>query len=467
VTNNSKSSSGTVRVIGGMAGFAIVAGSMLGIGIFLSPPVVASNTSSVAAFFGMWLLGGLVSLAGAVACAELGTMMPRAGGDYVFQYEAYGPSIAFASGWVLFAAIFCGSIAAMAVALCTYQVPVLLGVDLSTDLLVLPYGMTITGARALALALVPALTLLNLRGTQPSARTQTVLTVAPIICFVAMSLYAITLYAPPLDQSALQGSAAPSDSDWTLHGLVTAYMAVYFAYSGWINIIYVAGEVSEPQRNIPRALIGGTIAVTLLYLLLCTGFVQVLGFAGLSTAGEAGTATAGLLAGDAGRIAITLVIATALLASINATVLGGARVAYAMALRGAMWPKLATVGEEHHVPNSALWMQAAISCLLILSGRFDQLLSMVSLAMVVTGSLTVGAVFVLRRKLPAADRPYLATGYPWLPGFYIAASLVVIAVMLREAISNEPSAWYPLLGLIMLVLMYALHRFGLANRTSV
>lgn len=463
MTENGNDNAGIVRVIGGMAGFAIVAGSMLGIGIFLSPPIVAANTGSAWSFFGVWLLGGLISLAGAVACAELATMMPRAGGDYVFQYEAYGPSLAFASGWVLFAAIFCGSIATMTVGLCTYQLPVLLGADLSVEILALPFGMSLNGSDVAALLLVPALTWLNLAGTQPSARTQTVLTLVPISLLLFMSVYAIGVYSPPLETAAIAASGAAVDG-WTLHGLVVAYMAVYFAFSGWINIIYVAGEVSEPQRNIPLALIGGTLAVTLLYLVLCAGFLRVLGFEGLAVAGEAGTATAQLLAGETGRIGITILIASALLASINATVLGGARVAYAMGQRGAMWPKLGTVGGEHHVPNSALWLQAVISCLLILSGRFEELYTMVSLAMVVTGGLTVGSVFVLRRKMPSADRPYRATAYPLLPGVYVVASLAVIAVMLGEALSNEPGAWYPLLGLGMLAVAYALHRFVISPR---
>jgi len=450
-----------MRVIDGMGGFAIVAGSMLGIGIFLSPPIVAANAGNPWSFFGLWLLGGLISLAGAVACAELATMMPRAGGDYIFQYEAYGPSLAFASGWVLFAAIFCGSIATMTVGLCTYQLPVLLGVDISSEILSLPFGMGLSGADAAALILVPALTWLNLIGTEPSARTQTLLTIVPIALLFVMSLYAIGFYSPDVEQALVADGADDAAAEWTLHGMVVAYMAVYFAYSGWINIIYVAGEVSEPQRNIPRSLIGGTIAVTLLYLLLCAGFLQVLGFAGLSRAGEVGTATAGLLAGEGGRLAITVLITSALLASINATILGGARVAYAMGQRGAMWPKLGTVGGEHRVPNSALWMQAVISCLLILSGRFEQLYSMVSLAMVVTGGLTVGAVFILRHKKPTVERPYRATAYPLLPGLYVVASLVVIGVMLVEAMSNEPGAWYPLLGLGMLAGAYCLHRFVL------
>jgi APA family basic amino acid/polyamine antiporter len=441
------------RVIGGLGGFAIVAGSMLGIGIFLSPSIVAAHAGSPAVFLAVWALGGLTALAGAVACAELGTMMPRAGGDYVFQYEAYGPSLAFASGWVLFAAIFCGSIATMSVGICQYQLAHLTGLDLSAELLTLPWGTGLSGAHVAALILVPLVTGLNALGAQPSARTQIVLTLLPTASLAAMAGYGVVAGGAPDARVASEVS-----TDATLHGLVVAYMSVYFAYSGWINVIYVAGEVREPNRNIPRALIGGTLVITALYLALCWGFLRVLGLDGIRDAGEVGTATAGALGGPVGRLVVTFLIAAALLASINATVLGGARVAYAMALRGAIWPTLGAVGREHHVPHRALWLQAAVSMGLILSGRFEQLLSMVSLAMVLTGMLTVGSVFVLRRRRAELPRPYRATWYPLLPGIYVISSVVVLVVMARQALSNAPGAWYPLLGLAILAVAFLGHR---------
>jgi APA family basic amino acid/polyamine antiporter len=447
MNDTSRQDPGTQRVIGPFDAFSIVAGSMIGIGIFLSPAIVAQHSAGVWDFLLVWLLGGLISLAGAVACAELGTMLPRAGGDYVFQYEAYGPSVAFASGWVLFAAIFCGSIATMAVGLCTYQLPVLLGIDVSTPLVVLPWGSSITGAELAAMVLVVGLTLLNTLGAAPSARTQTVLTVVPVACFALLALWAIFAGVPiATDPAALPRAGGGGLRD-------------YVAYSGWINIIYVAGEVVEPDRNIPRALFGGTLAITALYLLLCTGFLSVLGLDGVAAAGEVGTRMATVLAGGGGSLLMTVLIALALIASINGTILGGARVAFAMGQRGAIWPRLGEVEERHHVPAGALWLQATLASLLILSGRFEQLYTMVSLAMVVTGTLTVGSVFVLRRSRPDTPRPYRATGYPWVPAAYVGSSLLVVAVMLSEALSGEPGAWYPLLGLGILFIAYALHRW--------
>jgi APA family basic amino acid/polyamine antiporter len=446
----------TERAIGLAGAIAIVAGSMLGIGIFLSPPIVAQHAPTAFGFFGLWFLGGLISLSGAAACAELGAMMPKAGGDYTFQRAAFGPSVAFASGWVLFAAIFAGSIATMTVGLCTYQFPVLFGVDFSAVLITLPIGDGLTGAELSALGLIAILTLVNLSGAELSARTQIALTVVPIALLAALALYALVVAEPATDAYSWP-KAVTTVGPGGLSAFVLGYMAVYFAYSGWINIIYVAGEVKNPGRSIPVSLLGGTAAVTALYLLLCLGFVHVLGVGALKDSGEAGSAVAAVLGGETGRHAITALIASALVASINATVLGGARVAYAMAQDGAMWPILGSIKSQTHVPNRALWLQALLSSLLVVSGKFEDLYTMVSLAMVVTGTLTVASLFALRRAEPDRERPYRAMGYPVFPAIYILSSIGVVTIMLGDAVSGKPGAWYPLLGLGVLIAAYSFH----------
>ena len=457
----SSNTSALARAIGPLGAFAIVAGSMTGIGIFLSPSIVASHLPHPLPFFAVWLLGGLTALAGAVACGELGALMPEAGGDYVFQHEAYGASVAFASGWVLFGAIFCGSIATMAVGLCTYQLSTLTGMDMGQVVATLPLAGEITAAQAAACVLVPVLTVINVLGVGLSARVQITLTLAPIILLSLAAIYTIVFGA---STAASPPSSSPAAS-WTLHGGVLAYMAVYFAYSGWINVIYVAGEVAEPQRNIPFGLISGTLAVTLAYMLLCAGFLRVLGLEGVREAGESGTAVATVLAGDAGRVGIALLIATALTACINGTIMAGARVAYAMSRRGAMPSWIGQVG-SNDVPVRALVLQSALALALVVTGKFEELYAMVSLAMVVTGTLTVGALFVLRRTRAALPRPYRATGYPVLPGIYILSSVVVIAVMVMQAFSMEEGSWYPLLGLTILILTYVFHELYHRNRRS-
>ncbi|RFA28393.1 hypothetical protein CAI21_12550 [Alkalilimnicola ehrlichii] len=449
------------RVIGPVAGFCVVAGSMLGVGIFLFPSMVAQEVGSVAAFFFLWVLGGLFALAGASACAELSTLFPRAGGDYVFQREAFGQSVAFASGWLLFIAIFGGSIAGMAVAVVQYQVQALVGYDLSVKPIL---GLPITAIQWLAIVLIIVLTLLNVAGTRLAARTQVLLTLLPIIGLVMLALYGFATGAKT--QPALL--AEPSMvAELSFAGFVTGFLLVNFAYSGWINIIYVAGEVREPHRNIPRSMFGATFFVTGLYCLLCAAFIAVLGFSGLAALGwtDAGTGMAQALQSSWLTTAVLILIAVAIITSLNATVLGGARVAYAMAVDGCFWRGAARLSGSGRVPKAALWLQAAFAIALVLTGSFRAIVEMTSIAMFMTGTLSVLAMFALRRRLPGVYRPYRASFYPWLPGLYVVLSCVaIVATAWRGFRLGGEAAYYPILGVLILLVTYLAHRWHVRRR---
>jgi len=441
------------RVIGPVAGFAVVAGSMLGVGIFLFPGKVAFEIDSVGVFFLLWLLGGLFALAGSVACGELGAMMPRAGGDYVFQREAFGPSMAFASGWVLFAAIFCGSIASMSVAVFQYQVSSLAGTDLTRPI----DGSWISWAQILAIALIATVTVVNHIGTRVSAVVMVLMTLAPITALTALSLYVLgaapePVVAPPPEKA---GASALG-----IAGLAAGFLYVNFAFSGWINIIYVASEVKDPGRNIPRSMISASAGVTALYLLLCAAFISVLGFTGLSALGwtDAGTGMARALGSPLLATAVLVLIAVAIVTSVNATVLSSARVAFAMGKDGAFWRGAAALGGKRRVPRKALWVQAALASVLVLTGTFEEIIKMTSIAMFVTGTLTVLSMFVLRRTRPEAPRPYRATLFPVLPALYVAFSLFAIGASFWDAIkAGGADTWYPLIGVALLAVTFVAH----------
>lgn len=415
------------RQLGGSAAVAIVAGSMLGVGIFLNPRLVAEQFASPFAFMAMWLLGGLSALAGASAYAQLGKMFPHAGGDYVYLREAFGPAVSAAGGWILVVAVFPGSLATMAVALGEYQLPVLLarvGYDPAASI-----GLGQTAATLAALALVVALTALNALGAHLSGRTQVWMTVIPVAVLAAISLYALAGGAPPPPAVAVTEA---SSSAGGFEAFTIAYMAVYFAYSGWNAVGYVGGEVKNPDRNIPLGLLGGTILVTVLYATMCAAFVRTLGMDGVGQTMEAGSAMASALFGPGAVVPVAALIAFAIIGSLNATVLGGARITFAMARDtalpvglGAVWPKTQT-------PARALWLQAAIAGILIASGTFEQLLAMTSLAMLVLGVLTVSALFVLRarRRAPASAAKTL------LPGIYLVFAGVVIATSVRNGLAD-------------------------------
>ena len=443
----------SLRVIGPIGAIAIVAGSMVGIGIFLAPSLVAQAVASPAGFFAAWCVGGLVSLAGAVAYAQLGVRMPESGGDYVFIREAFGASVAFAAGWLLFAGVFVGSIAAVAVPLFEYQASTLVGRPLAEQAL---FGVPLSNMLG-AVAIV-VVTGANVLGTRVAASVQTAVAAVPIVLLVVAA--GVVLAGAPLSEAA---AASPSLGAGGVAGFVTALLATYFAYSGWNAVSYVAGELESPERTLPIGLLGGTVLITALYLLLGAAFVHAHGLAGVAGAGEIGTATAVLLGGERLGVLASGVIALALLSTMNATILAGARVAQAMAQSGALHPWLAGVSARFGTPARALVVQAVLAVALALSGTFSSLISLASLSMFLVGSLSVGALFVFRRRaggMVGYTGPMHSAVFPAL---YLLVSVSVLASsswgVLTNASGSEGFArWAPLLGLAVFGAVWLGHR---------
>ena len=424
--------------LGPWAALSIVAGTMLGIGIFIAPPVVAGHVQSPVWFLMLWLAGGLAALCGALCMAELGAMMPRAGGEYPYLRAAYGPGIAFATGWLQLLAIFPGSLAAMAVGTATFQLPTLFGPAFAAPIDLL--GMlTIEGPTFWSVVIVLLLTLLNHVGIVLSGRVQLVLTVVPLAVLLLVSLYVVgDMGAGQVTGEAARAGLAQRPG---AQALAQAYLPIYFAYSGWNAAIYIGGEVAEPGKNLPRAVVGGTLTVLVLYLVLCMGFLSVFDTKTLAGVGEAGTAAASTLFGQAGVTVVTLMILLAMLGSINGSIMTGSRVAYAMAQKGHCLPVAGRLHPRFGTPVAALWLQSALALALIFSRRFDQLMEYASAAMLVAGSLAVATVVVLRRKLPQQPRPYRLRLYPWAPVVYIASSLFVLVAL---GLKGDVSVWMAL-----------------------
>ena len=423
-----------------MGAVAVVAGTMLGVGILLTPPVVATATGSPLLFFALWALGGLVALGGAVAYAELGAMMPGAGGDVVFQRAAFGAALAFGSGVLTCALAFSGSIAAMSVAVSQYQVPALAaaaGWAFDPAAAVGP----VTGAQLGGALAIVGITALNAGGARLAAGVQVALTAVPVAALVGLAV--VGLLGPGA------GAAAPRPVDLDVGALVGAWSSVYFAYAGWPAVVYVAGEVRDPGRTLPVGMVGGTLGITALYLLLCAAMVHVLGFDGLGAAGEAGSALTGAVLGEGARPVMTALVALALLASVNGTVLGGARVAQGMAAQGALPAAFGRLSSRAGAPATALWAQCAVAVAFALTGTFETILVVTGMAMMVVGSVTVLALFALRRQQPAIDRPYRTTGYPVLPALYVVVSLGMVGLWTVTGLADG-SIWLPLAGVALL-----------------
>jgi len=386
---------------------------MLGVGILLTPPVVAASVPDLLGFFALWLAGAVVAACGGMVYAELGTMLPEAGGDVVFLRRAFGRTVALAVGAVIFVGAFAGSIASMAVAVCTYQLQTLLGTSV---VLSDPVMGGVRGDQLLGAALVLGLTGVNALGARTSTVLQTLLTAVPLVGLALLALWGLAV--GPWDLAPPAGK---------VQDLGNAWLGVYFAYAGWPAIVYVAGEVKDPGRTLPVAVLGGTALIAMLYGLLCLAFVAVLGFEGLASAGEAGTALARALLGETAAVGVAGLVALALLASVNGTVLGGARLAWAMA------DQLGVDGltplSEAGTPVRLLWVQAVFASVLALSGTFEVLMAWTSVAMLVAGSLVVLAHGWLRRVEPDLERPFRAWAHPLPAVVYVLSSVVAIGLL--------------------------------------
>lgn len=398
---------------------------MLGVGIFIGPPQMAAISGSRTLFLLLWLGGGITALCGALSVAELSALLPHNGGHYVYLRRVYGSGIGFAAGWLEGLAVFPGSIGTLALAVGTFQLPSLFGPSVLEPLVVGP--VSIPAPLLWGSAIVIAFTGLNHLGIVLSGRVQTVLTAVPVLLFFAGAVWILAA-----GRHASLADVPEPDALRTMN-LAAAYLPVYFAYAGWEGAIYVAGEIKNPGRNLPRALIIGTSMVTVLYLVLSAGFATMFTLGQLSTVGEAGSAAAGQLFGRTGTVAMTGVILVGLLGSLNAQVLTGSRITSAMAVDGEFPRKVGRLSERFGTPVFALWLQAAWTIVLMALQRVDQLIAYATTAMLIIGVLSVLSVGILRHRDPQAERPYRTLFYPVTPVLYCVSSVVVLAILIRQA----------------------------------
>jgi APA family basic amino acid/polyamine antiporter len=411
----------------------LIVGTVIGSGIFVAPSIMADYVESPALQLGLWLIGGLLTLAGALAVAELSAAMPGSGGQYVFLRAAFGPVLGFLFGWTYFFAINTGVTAAVAVAFGKHVGVFVPGIDEATVVAQLG-GLRFTSAQVVALGVMLVLTVLNVRGLRTGALVQNVFTVAKVAAIVL--LVGLTL--------ALGGRAAAAPSEPALLGrqgvelgllaaLAVAMSKALFAYDAWYTAALAAEEVREPEKNLPRALIFGTLGVTAVYLSAVGVYMWLVPATEMARVPDNRIAAfaAGRLLGPAGEGFIALAILVSTFGCANGLVLSGARVVYAMARDGLFFPGIAKIHPGHHTPANALWLQGAVGCVLGLTGSYSDLLTMTAFSSLLFNTLTVLALFVLRRKQPDLPRPYRTWGYPWTPAAYVAVSLFFLAFILK------------------------------------
>jgi APA family basic amino acid/polyamine antiporter len=432
--------------------------TVIGTGVFLKTAPMAQLVGSPSKVLLAWLAAGLLSLAGALTYAELGAMMPEAGGEYVFLREAYGDLPAFLFGWSSVMLIASGGLAAVSTALASFLasfVP-LNAVFVTHDFhllgQVIPWRLGIQ--QVVAVAVILLFSWVNARGIQLGSRVQWASTVAKLggIAIIVLGAFLLSRTGSWEHlKTPVTATIAPAG----IGAFGAAMLAALWAYQGWSNLPMVAGEIEKPERNVPRALIFGMLIVILVYLVTNLAFFYALPFSEILTANSTAYRDALPVAAKAaqtfwhyGAQIVSLAFMISAIGALNGITLMNARVPFAMARDGLFFGGLAKVGETTNVPANAIWFQGIWACVIALSGTFDQITTSVIFAVWVFTALVGTSLFVLRRKLPAAPRRYRTPGYPVVPALFILVALwLVINTLTASPVESAAGLFLIALGL--------------------
>jgi APA family basic amino acid/polyamine antiporter len=422
------------RRLGPLDAAAVIVSNVIGGGILFTPPQVAASVPSALLFLSTWAAGGVLAFAGAMAYAELASLRPRAGGEYVYLREAYGPLAAFLTGWTSFIAGFSGAIAANAVFFAVYLGRFVPAAGVADPFFVLPIvpnllQLTFSPQTICALVLVWGFALIHRRGVGPGRLVGNVLAVLKVSALVLFVALGFSFGAGNASNIVQTQPVAPTS--WLL-----ALIPVMFAYSGWNAASYIAEEIREPGRNVPRAFALGTGAVVALYLGLNMLYLYVLPIDRLAaTRGSVLDVVADGLLGTAAGDVMAAVACISLSASVSAMTFAGPRVYFAMARDGLFFRGASVVHPQYRTPATSIVAQSAWTSVLVLAAAGDTLVNYTGFAITLFLGIAVAAVFVLRAREPNAVRPFSAWGYPFFPGLYVVAS----AAILINALVSGPS----------------------------
>ena len=407
------------RALGPWQAASLVVGTIIGTGIFLKTAVMAQMGGSPAWVLAAWACAGLLSLFGALTYAELGAMYPHAGGEYVFLRKGYGPAMGYLYAWNRFWIATPGSIAAYAVGTTTFLGGVL---DIDPD------------SKVVALTLVVVFTGVNCLNVRAGGWLQTVLTAMKVVMIGGLALGAL-FFARGGDWSRV-GDSGPGFPGWSAFGAMV--LAALWAYDGWNNLPMAAGEVRDPQRNLPRAIVWGALGVFVIYALVNVGYFHALPFAEIATPSSESVAqkTATTFLGGTTQALLAAAMAISAISAMNGSMLTGARVPYAVASDGLAPRPLAKVAKGQHVPVVSVLVQGGLACIYALSGRFDQLTDAVVFASWLFYALNAGTVLLLRVREPTRERAFRVPGFPVVPVIFMALA----ALLLLNTIWTAPRA---------------------------
>jgi APA family basic amino acid/polyamine antiporter len=431
---------GFIRRLGLLDTSFLVIGAVVGSGIYMTPGLIASGLPSPGLLICVWLAGGLITLCGALSFAELGAMYPRAGGQYVYLREAYGSGAAFVFGWAFFGFIMCGGLAALGVAFAEFLGSFLpaLGttrVLVRTEIAGLAY--TLTAGQVVAAAATLLLTLVNSFGIRSGAVVQNALTVIRLGTVAALVVLGI-FFGVKAGGGNFHPLFPPGPGLPALLGPIgLALVAVFWTYDGWYAVNCTAEEIRDPGRTIPRGLALGVVSVTAIYVLVNLVYLLALPLSEIAGVVRVGEKAAAALFGAGGAALFSALVMVSVFGCLNANILFGPRVFYAMARDGYFFRAMGRLGRRSRVPVGALWGQAAWTSALCLSGTYQSLYEYMVFALLLFFAATGAAVFVLRRRAPDAVRPYRAWGYPVVPAVFIVMSLAVfVSIVVSQPVKS-------------------------------
>jgi APA family basic amino acid/polyamine antiporter len=430
-----------VRGLGLLDSVLLLVSGIIGSSIFLTAKDIAGPLPHPFWFFLVWVLGGLVSLCACVAFAELGSMFPDSGGQYVYLREAYGDLVAFLYGWMLFAVANGGTIAALSVAAAAYMGNIVPAIA-KEHVIFTFFGMAFTRAHAVGLFLIFVLTCVNVFGLRWGALLQNVSSATKFTAMAVFVLLGFTIgkgHWSNFTAHAPGGLSMGLTTGQLISALGVGLIAVFWAYDGWVYITWVSGEVKEPRRNVPLAMVFGVLTVGAIYIAMNLAYVYALPLSEVAKYETIAHAAAATLFSPRAALWLSAMIAVSCFSAAAACTLSGSRVYMAMAQDGVFFKRMAVIHPKWRTPAFSLIGQGIWATLLAVSGRYDQLYTYVIFGMVLSYTLTVIGLFILRWKRPDADRPYRCTGYPWLPGIYV---LIGAAWTLNTIVTRPTEAFW-------------------------
>lgn len=472
----SEQQTGFKPTLGLFDGTMIVAGSMIGSGIFIVSADITRLTGSAGWLIAVWLITGFMTLSAALSYGELSGMYPKAGGQYVYLKEAYNPLIGFLYGWSFFAVIQTATIAAVGVAFSkflSYMVP-----ELGNEYLLGDLGFVkIYSGQLVSIAIITILTFVNSKGIKEGKFIQTLFTSAKLLALFGLILFGFILVKESFWNAnwSTGFNAAQSKMDeaknisWTgiggaalIGAIAAAMVGSIFSSDAWNNVTFIAGEMKNPKRNIGLSLFLGTLIVTVIYVSANLMYLNVLPLNEIAYAEKdrVAVAAANKIFPDAGTYIIAVLIMISTFGCNNGLILSGARVYYTMAKDGLFFKSVGTLN-KNAVPQVALWIQCIVASLWSLSGKYGQLLDMISFVVVLFYVLTIIGIFILRKKRPDAERPYKAFGYPVLPFIYILMGIAFCVLLIRY----KPEFTWP--GLIIVLIGIPLYYFAVSRQKPI